>query len=342
MNAKRSIARKAATGALLLALAALALASCQSKSQTESTSGALSGTVKIDGSSTVFPITEAVAEEFQAANPGVRVTVGISGTGGGFKKFIAGQTDLSDASRPISSSELEQATAAGLQFIELPIAYDGLSIVVNPKNDFCNSLTVEELKKIWQPESSVKMWSDVRPEWPAKPLNLYGAGHDSGTFDYFTEAIVGKAKSSRSDFTASEDDNVLVQGVEGDENALGYFGFAYYVENKGRLKVVAVDPGTGPVLPSEQTINDGTYAPLSRPVFIYVSMKSADRPEIQSFVKFYLDNGAALVKEVGYVALPATIYDLARTRFATKKTGTVFGGEGHKVGMKLEDLIAAR
>jgi phosphate transport system substrate-binding protein len=349
MNANRSFAPNAAA-LLLVALAPIALASCQSKPQSESQSQTqspsqtqtASGTIKIDGSSTVFPITEAVAEEFQIANPGTRVTVGISGTGGGFKKFIAGEIDISDASRPISASEIEGATAAGLQFIELPIAYDGLSIVVNPKNTFCNSITVEELKKIWQPESSVKMWSDVRPDWPAKPLNLYGPGHDSGTFDYFTEAIVGKAKSSRADYTASEDDNVLVQGVEGDENALGFFGFAYYMENKDRLKIVGVDAGHGAVLPSEQTINDGTYSPLSRPVFIYVSTKSADRPEVKSFVNFFLNDGPALVKEVGYVPLPAAVYDLARVRFSERKTGTVFGGEGHKVGMKLEELIAAR
>jgi phosphate transport system substrate-binding protein len=349
MNVNRSFGSNAAA-MLLVALAPFALAACQSKpqsqseshSQSQSQTQTASGTIKIDGSSTVFPITEAVAEEFQAANPGTRVTVGISGTGGGFKKFIAGEIDISDASRPISAAEMEGATAAGLQYIELPIAYDGLSIVVNPKNTFCSALTVEELKKIWQPESSVKMWSDVRPDWPAKPLNLYGPGHDSGTFDYFTEAIVGKAKSSRADYTASEDDNVLVQGVEGDENALGFFGFAYYKENKDRLKIVSVDSGNGPVVPSEQTINDGTYSPLSRPVFIYVSMKSADRPEVKSFVNFYLNEGAALVKEVGYVPLPATVYELARTRFSEKKTGTVFGGAGHKVGMKLEELIAAR
>ncbi len=325
----RSIAR-----ALLLTLSPLFLGACQA--------APLSGTVKIDGSSTVFPITEAVAEEFQIQNPKVRVTVGISGTGGGFKKFYAGEIDISDASRPIAAAEMEAAAKNGIEYIELPVAYDGLSIVVNPKNDFASTLTVEELKKIWQPESTVKMWSDVRPGWPAKPINLYGAGHDSGTFDYFTEAIVGKAKSCRSDYTASEDDNVLVQGVEGDQNALGFFGYAYYAENKSRLKLISVDPGTGAVAPTEETIRNGAYAPLSRPIFIYVSTAAAQRPEIQSFVKFYIANAPTLVTEVGYVPLPTIVYELALARFEQRTAGTVFGGQGHKVGFKLEDLLTAK
>jgi len=325
---------RSVAGALLLAISPLALTACQA--------APLSGTVKVDGSSTVFPITEAVAEEFQIANPKVRVTVGISGTGGGFKKFYAGEIDVSDASRPIAAAEMEAAAKNGVEYVELPVAYDGLSIVVNPRNTFVSSLTVEELKKIWQPESTVKLWSDVRPEWPAKPISLYGAGHDSGTFDYFTEAIVGKAKSCRSDYTASEDDNVLVQGVEGDQNALGFFGYAYYAENTSRLKLVSVDPGTGAVAPSEETIRNGTYTPLSRPIFIYVSTAAAARPEVTAFVEFYLENAPALVAEVGYVPLPAAVYDLALARFEQRTAGTVFGGEGHKVGFKLEDLLTAK
>ncbi len=300
----------------------------------------IAGMVKADGSSTVFPITEAVAEEFQKAYPGVKVTVGISGTGGGFKKFGPGETDISNASRPIKPSERDLCAKSGVEFIELPVAYDGLSVLVNPKNDWAKSMTVAELKKIWEPESKVKLWSDVRKGWPARPIKLYGAGHDSGTFDYFTEAINGKEKACRSDFTASEDDNVLVQGIAGDVDALGFFGFAYYVENQDKLKLVAVDGGNGPVLPSDETINNGSYKPLSRPIFIYVNRKAADRPEVQAFVKFYLDNMATLVKEVGYVALPEAITALARKRFEARKTGSIYEGASIS-GMTLEGRMKA-
>jgi len=286
--------------------------------------GQLEGTVKVDGSSTVFPITEAVAEEFRAVQPRVRVTVGISGTGGGFKKFCAGEMDINDASRPIKDSELEKATANGIDFIELPVAYDGLSVLVNPKNDWAGTMTVAELKKIWQPGSAVKKWSDVRPDWPDREIHLYGPGTDSGTFDYFTEAINGKSQACRADFTASEDDNVLVQGVAGDLDALGFFGFAYYAENKDKLKLVAVDGGAGPIAPSEVTINNGTYAPLSRPIFIYVGLEAAKRPEVEAFVSFYIEHAGALAKDVGYVALPAQAYELARTRLQKRVTGSVF------------------
>ncbi len=317
-------------GALLVPLAPLA--GC----------GGETVTIRADGSSTVFPITEAVAEEFMKANKGIQVTVGISGTGGGFKKFCAGETDLNDASRPIKQAEIEAAQKASppVELIELPVAFDGLAIMVNPSNDFVTSLTVDELKRIWQPESTVKKWKDVRPEWPDRPIKLYGAGQDSGTFDYFTEAIVGKERHCRSDYTGSEDDNMLVQGIGGDKDALGFFGYAYYAENKDKLKLVAIDAGKGPVLPSEATVLDGTYQPLSRPIFIDVSKKAAARPEVESFVRFYLKNAPKLVKEVGYIPLPDKVYELALKRFEAKTTGSVFGGKGSKVGVRLEELFA--
>lgn len=299
--------------------------------------------VRIDGSSTVYPITEAVAEEFQKAKKGeVKVTVGISGTGGGFKKFCRGETDISDASRPILKKEIDVCKEQKIEYIELPIAYDGLAVVVNPKNDWVKELTVADLKKMWEPaaQGKVTKWNQVRPEWPDVQLKLFGPGADSGTFDYFTEAVVGKAKSSRGDFTASEDDNVLVQGIAGDRNALGYFGLAYYEENKGKLKVVPiVNPATKKeVTPSLQTVMDGTYSPLSRPLFIYVSKKSLERPEVKEFVNYYLRNADKLAKQVKYVPLPANAYKLAQERFAKMKTGSMFGGE-EKVGMKIEELL---
>ncbi|HUU46171.1 MAG TPA: PstS family phosphate ABC transporter substrate-binding protein [Acidobacteriota bacterium] len=299
----------------------------------------LSGTVAIDGSSTVFPITEAVAEEFQKVNPRVRVTVGISGTGGGFKKFTIGEIDINDASRPIKDQEIAKAVENNVAYIELPVAFDGISVVVHPDNTFVDMLTVEELKKIWQPGSTVQRWSDVRPEWPAEPIRLYGPGTDSGTFDYFTEAVNGKSQSCRADFTASEDDNVLAQGVAGDRNALGFFGFAYYVENASRLKVVPIDGGKGPVAPSEATINDGRYAPLSRPLFLYVGAQAAERPEVKAFVDFYLKHAPQLAGEVGYVALPARAYQLATARFHNGIVGSAFAGK-KTTGMTIEDILA--
>lgn len=319
---------------------ALLLASCFSLLANASHAG--TPVIKIDGSSTVYPITEAVAEEFQKANKGaLRVTVGISGTGGGFKKFTRGEIDISDASRPILAKEMEEAKKNGVEYIEIPVAYDGLSVMVNPGNNWITSMTVADLKKIWEPAAQGKItkWNQVRPEWPDAPIKLYGPGADSGTFDYFTEAIVGKAKSSRGDYTGSEDDNTLVQGIAGDKIALGYFGYAYYAENKDRLKLVAIEGGKGPVFPSEKTIMDGTYSPLSRPIFIYVNKKSADKPEVKQFVEFYLKNAPMLVKQVKYVPLSDEIYKLAEEHFAKKKTGTVFGGEA-QVGVKLEDLLA--
>jgi phosphate transport system substrate-binding protein len=297
--------------------------------------------IQIDGSSTVFPVTEAIAEEFQKAKKGkLKVTVGISGTGGGFKKFCRGETDISDASRPILKQEIEACKGSGVEFFELPIAYDALTVIVNPKNDWATSMTVAELKKIWEPAAQGKVtnWNQVRPKWPDAPLKLFGAGADSGTFDYFTEAIVGKAKSSRGDFTASEDDNVLVQGVANDRSALGFFGFAYYIENQKKLKAVAIDGGKGPVAPSAKSVEDGTYQPLSRPIFIYVSKKALAKPEVKEFVEFYLKNAPSLVKEVKYVALPAKAYTLGLEHIHKGKIGTVFGGEA-EVGVKIDDLL---
>lgn len=300
--------------------------------------------VKIDGSSTVYPVTEAVAEEFQKAKKGtIKVTVGISGTGGGFKKFCRGETDISDASRPILEKEMELCKKNGVEYIELPVAYDGLAVMVNPKNTWIKSITVAELKKIWEPAAQGKItrWNQVNPAWPDRKLSLYGAGADSGTFDYFTEAIVGKAKSSRGDYTGSEDDNVLVQGIASDVNALGFFGLAYYEENKDKLKLVAIDNGKGPVLPSEKTVKDGTYTPLSRPIFIYVNAKSADRPEVKEFIEFYMKNAAKLVKQVKYIPLPDAIYKKGLDRFHKKEKGTVFSGEA-KVGTSIEDLFKTK
>ena len=300
--------------------------------------------VKIDGSSTVYPVTEAVAEEFQKAKKQqIKVTVGISGTGGGFKKFCRGEIDVSDASRPILKKEMEDCKAAGIEYIELPVAFDALTVVVNPKNSFIKQLTVAELKKMWEPAAQGKIttWNQVNPAWPNQPLKLFGAGADSGTFDYFTEAIVGKSKSSRGDFTASEDDNVLVQGVSRDVNALGFFGYAYYAENKDKLKSVPIveKDGKPAVEPSEKTVIDGTYQPLARPIFIYVNTKSLAKPEVKEFVQYYLAQGAKLSKEVKYVPLPDRIYKAGLDRLSKMQKGTVFAGHAD-VGVKIDDLFS--
>lgn len=267
-------------------------------------SAASPNTVRADGSSTVFPITEAVAEEFRNEHPEVRAVIGFSGTGGGFKKFAAGEIDVCDASRTIKDEERQACESNGIKYVELEIAFDGLSVVVNPENDWCDCLTVEQLKAIWQPESAVSKWSDLNAEWPEEEIELFGPGTDSGTFDYFTEAIVGTAKSSRADYTPSEDDNMLVTGVEGSKYALGYFGYAYYRENKDRLKLLGVDAGDGKcVQPSEETVRSNSYKPLSRPLFIYVNTASLKKPEIAEFVKYYLEQVGTLVPEVGYVPL---------------------------------------
>ena len=316
---------------LALALGQLAIGSVQAQSNV----------VKIDGSSTVYPITEAVAEEFQKAEKNaIKVTVGISGTGGGFKKFCRGEIDISDASRPILKKEMEACAAAGIKYIELPVAFDALTVVINPKNAFIKQLTVEELKKMWEPaaQGKVTRWNQVNPAWPDQPMKLFGPGADSGTFDYFTEATVGKSKSSRGDFTASEDDNVLVQGVTQDVNALGYFGYAYYAENTAKLKAVPiVNPKGKAILPSMDNVINGSYEPLSRPIFIYVSEKAYQRAEVKKFVEFYMKHGAKLSREVKYVPLPDKAYTTNLDHLKKGKLGTAFGGVA-EVGITIEEL----
>jgi phosphate transport system substrate-binding protein len=305
-----------------------------------------SSLVKVDGSSTVFPITEAVAEQFQKSSGDAKITVGISGTGGGFKLFCRGEIDIVDASRPIKPSEVEACRGGNVEYVEVPVAYDGIAIVVNPKNDWALSITVEELRRIWQPEAQgkVKRWNQIRPDWPNREIRLFGPGVDSGTYDYFTEAIVGKEHSSRGDFTSSEDDNVLVQGIAGDVAALGFFGLAYYEENKGRLKVVPVDDGkpdngAGPIAPSAETVRNGTYQPLSRPLLVYAAKSALGRAEVASFMQFYLENASKLAGEVGYIPLPDRAYALARGRIEAKTVGSMFGGKGSQVGVSIESLM---
>jgi len=297
--------------------------------------------IKIDGSSTVYPITRAVAEEFQIAKKGaVKVTVGITHTGGGFKKFCRGEIDIANASRPIQRNEMEDCKKAGVQYVELPVAFDALTVAVNPKNGWSNAMTVAELKKIWEPaaQGRITRWNQVNPAWPDEPFKLYGASADSGTFDYFTEAIVGKAKSSRGDFTASEDGNVLVQGVASDKNGLGFFGFTYYSENQEKVTAVAVDAGKGGISPSIETVEDGSYQPLSRPVFIYVNIKAAEKPEVKEFVAFYMKNALSLVLEVKLIPLPPSAYITVMERFNQKRLGTVFNGVS-AVGLTIDELL---
>jgi phosphate transport system substrate-binding protein len=315
--------------------------------ETASEEGAPAALITLDGSSTVFPIAEAVAEEFGKANPNSRTpTVGISGTGGGFQKFCRGETDISNASRPIRPAEIEACQKAGVEYIEVPIAYDGIAIVVNPKNTWATNITVAELKTIWAPEAQGKVmrWNQVRPSWPNREIRLFGAGVDSGTYDYFTEATVGKEGASRGDFTSSEDDNVIVQGVASDELALGFLPLAYVEENRERLKIAPVDDGkadngAGPIVPSAETVRGGTYQPLSRPLFVYVARKAADRPEVQKFVDMFFSRDD-LIQEVGYIELTPQIIELARKHFADRKVGTAFGEGGSQVGMTLEALLA--
>ncbi len=303
--------------------------------------------VRVDGSSTTFPITEAVAEEFQIEVRGkYRVTVGVSGTGGGFKKFCRGETDISNASRPIKPSEREACAERGIRFIELPVALDAMAVMVNPRNDWVSCMTTAELKRIWEPEAQgrINNWRQVREEFPDRDLRLYGAGTDSGTYDYFTEAVVGEEGASRGDFTASEDDNVLVQGIANDINALGFFGYAYYQENTDKLKALGISHEGGPcVEPSIENAKTSRYQPLSRPLFVYVSIESLeDNPAVRELVDYYLDPqlAAELVREVGYVPLPAEAYRLARRNVAERRTGTAFAG-GAQVGISIEDLLEA-
>ena len=304
--------------------------------------------VAVDGSSTVFPIAEAVAEEYQRVDPTARVTVGVSGTGGGFERFCAGETDISSASRPIRSVEMEACAAAGIAFVELPIAYDGIAVVVHAENDWVETLTPDDLKRMWEPaaQGTVTRWSQIRPEWPDRELHLFGPGIDSGTFDYFTQTIVGESGASRGDFTSSEDDNVLVQGVSQDELALGFFGYAHYEENRDRLGLSAIDDGddtngAGAIRPSPDTVREGTYQPLSRPVYLYVNPGALDRPEVAGFVRYFLAEGAELAREVGYVSLTDREYALVRRRVDDRVVGTMYGGRGGGgEGASLEALLS--
>ncbi len=279
----------------------------------------LTGTIKIDGSSTVFPVTEAVAEEFRTAQPKVKVTIGVSGTGGGFKKFSRGETNLSNASRPIKDKEKKACAENNINYLELEVAYDGLAVLVNPANDWVDNFTVEELKKIWEPSAQGKImkWNQIRPEWPNEEIHLFGPGVASGTYDYFTKAIVGKSGSSRGDFTASEDDHVLVQGIAGDKYSLGFFGLAYYAENKDKLTLIGVNNGEEVVIPTLETVSNGTYRPLSRPLFIYVNSTSVKSPEVVEFVNFYIENAGELSKDVGYIPLPSEKYKKQSESFKT-------------------------
>ena len=301
----------------------------------------LSGSIAIDGSSTVFPITEAVAEEFRKKQPEVRVTVGIAGTGGGFTRFCNGETSISDASRPISAAEQANCLAKGVEYIELPVAYDALSVVVNTQNTFATCITQAQLKTMWdQPsQGTITKWNQVNPAWPADSFKLYGPGTDSGTFDYFTEHVNGKAKQSRSDYTASEDDNVLVTGVSGDKNALGYFGLAYLEENKTKIKAVPVDKGDGKcVEPNAANVENGSY-PLSRPLFIYVKKTDAAKPEVKAFVDFYMSNMAKLAADVGYVKFPDKLYPMIQQRWTSSKIGTMYA-PAPAAGTTLEQLLS--
>ncbi len=324
---------------LLTATAVALLSVAASAPQSGSQLATLKGEIRVDGSSTVYPITEAVAEDFSKAAKGVRTTVGVSGTGGGFKRFCKGETDISDASRPITKSEVETCKSANIEFVELPVAYDGLCIAISKQNTWATKLTVDQIRKIYSASGTAKTWKDLDSAWPDRAIKVYSPGTDSGTFDYFKEVTVGRDGKVRSDMSVSEDDNVLVNGVAGDRDAIGYFGFAYFTENKDKLVAVAVDDGKGAVLPTDATILDGSYEPFSRPVFIYVNRKSADRPEIGAFVDFYLQQAAALSKEVGYTPLPESIYGTARTNWKARRTGTQFlDAKGDKVSGSLANV----
>jgi phosphate transport system substrate-binding protein len=323
---------------VLSATTALALAACNG-------GGDSPPIIAVDGSSTVFPISEAVAEGFQGDNA-ARVTVGVSGTGGGFQKFCAGEIVITGASRPIKPSEVEACAEGGIEYIELPVAYDGIAVVIHPENTWATEMTVEELAALWRPEAqeTVTNWSHIRTGWPDEEIHLFAPGVDSGTYDYFTKAIVGTEHASRGDITSSEDDNVLVQGVAGDRLALGFFGFAYYSENADSLTAVAVidgdeTNGAGGIQPSVITVADGTYQPLSRPIFVYVSTDAAEREEVQGLINYYLTEGRELVNEVGYIAMPDRAYELALERFAARTTGSVFGGDGSTVGASVIDML---
>lgn len=326
-------------------IAATAAATVSADQALKDARAKLSGEIVGDGSSTVFPITAAAAEEFRKQAKNVKISVGIAGTGGGFKKFCNGETDLQDASRPITTSEVEACKAKNVEYIELPVAFDGLAVVVSSKNTFLSCITVAELKKMWEPaaQGKVMRWNQVNPKWPDQPIKLFGPGADSGTFEYFTEAIVGKAKSSRGDYQASEDDNVLVKGVSDDQYAIGYFGLAYYTENASKLKTVAIDEkGDGKCIsPSVETVKDATYQPLARPLFIYVKKSAAERPEMKAFIEYYLSKEftpKVQTREVGYIALGDNLYAAIGKRFAAGTTGTLFP-KGAEVGATLDRYL---
>jgi phosphate transport system substrate-binding protein len=344
-----STSRRAFLTVLAIGCMFLNLWACRGQQgQSESrAAGAGSQIITADGSSTVFLITEAVAEEFQKANAGTRVTVGRSGTGGGFGKFCRDEIDIANASRPIKPPEIEDCRRTSVAYVELPVAYDGLAVVVHPKNTWAQSISVAELKKLWEPAAQGKItrWNQIRPDWPNQEIHLFGAGVDSGTFDYFTEVIVGKTAQSRGDYTSSEDDNVIVQGVGGDDNALGYFGYAYYEQNRDKLKLVAIDDGDdsngkGPIAPSPETVKNGTYRPLSRPIFIYPKVAALERPEVKNFVDFYLNQGVPLIREVGYIPLTDQEYTMVQNRFSGRKTGSMYEGVDSHSQVTLEQRLA--
>jgi phosphate transport system substrate-binding protein len=336
---RQTVSTFAATFLVALTAASAVLFGCSCNTSTQE-----GGKVLVDGSSTVFPVTEAVAEEFKGAMPNVQVTVGISGTGGGFKKFARGETDISAASRPILKAESELAAKAGIEFIELPICYDALTVAVHPSCDWIkdDTITIEQLKKIWEPDAQGKItkWNQVDPEWPDAEIKLFGPGADSGTFDYFTEVVCGKAKQSRGDFTASEDDNTLVQGISGDKHALGYLPFAYFEPNSSKMKALKIKKGDSAVGPSLETVKNASY-PLSRPLFIYVSKKSLEKPEVLKFAEFYIENVTTLATEVKYVPFEESLYELVRDRLKTKKTGSLFGGDAETHQTLAEALKAS-
>jgi phosphate transport system substrate-binding protein len=300
----------------------------------------LNGTIVIDGSSTVFPISEQAALRFKQLAPAVQIQLGVSGTGGGFEKFCAGETDISDASRPINVEEISACTATNIEFIELPVAFDGISVVVHPTNNWAQCLTIAELRRLWEPaaEATLTRWSQLRPEWPDQPIDLYGAGGDSGTYDYFTSAVVGEEGVSRMDYVASEDDYLLAQDVSENPNGLAFFGYGYYVEYGDLLHSVAIDGGDGCVAPTSESIANGSYQPLSRPMFIYVNTTALEREEVRVFVEEYLQNAASLVSAAGYIPLPERVYELAMQRVARTTTGSLFDG-GSEVGLSIEELL---